>query len=53
MRDPTGTIGESDAQEAPAMIGSQQPTWYTFVIPFVGFAGVMLGGSIRSRAAAG
>jgi hypothetical protein len=53
MRDPTGTISESDAQEAPAMIGSQQPTWYTFVIPFVGFAGVMLGGSIRSRAAAG
>ena len=48
---PTGEASEQ-AEEVETMMRAKQPTWFTFLIPFVGFAGVMIGGNIRSRAAA-
>ena len=51
MRDPDAAPPVAANEEAEAMMQAQQPTWYTFLIPFIGFAGVMTGGNIRSRAA--
>ena len=32
------------------MMQAEQPVWYTFLVPFVGLVGVMIGGTIRRRA---
>jgi hypothetical protein len=52
LRDPA-SAPPADDDAAAAMMQAKQPTWYTFLIPFLGFAGVMTGGTIRSRAASG
>ena len=52
FRDPDASPPEDANAQAEAMLRAKQPTWYTFLIPFVGFTGVMIGGSVRSRAAA-
>jgi len=51
FRDPDTPTTEIPAENA-ATLQVRQPLWYSFVIPFVGFTGVLVGGSIRSRAAA-
>jgi len=45
--------GATAASDASAMARAEQPIWYTFLVPFLGLAGVMIGGTIRRRAASG
>ena len=52
FRDPDAPLPEDASEQTEAMLRAKQPTWYTFLIPFVGFTGVMIGGNIRSGAAA-
>jgi len=52
MRDPDASPPEDANAEVEAMLRARQPDWYTFLIPFVGFSGVMIGGTVRRRAAA-
>ena len=51
--DSTPQVAEDVEQPSSAdstMMQAEQPVWYTFLVPFVGLAGVMIGGTIRRRA---
>ena len=45
--------GAPATSDATAMTQAEQPIWYTFLVPFLGLTGVLIGGTIRRRAATG